>query len=36
MPVRIEYKETTTSDAWRADWPAVPAAETRPSQARYS
>jgi len=25
MPVRIEYKETTTSDAWRNDWPVVPA-----------
>lgn len=23
MPVRIDYKETTTSDAWRDDWPAV-------------
>ena len=34
MPVRIEYKETSLSDAWRADWPAVSAAEPRPSQAR--
>ena len=34
MPVRIEYKKTTTSDEWRADWPAVPAAEPRPSQTR--
>ena len=34
MPVRIEYKETTISDAWRADWPAVSASEPRPSQAR--
>ena len=33
MPVRIEYKEATTSDAWRGDWPAVSASE-RPSQAR--
>ena len=23
MPVRIEYKETSGSDAWRADWPEV-------------
>jgi hypothetical protein len=27
MPVRIEYKETARSDAWRSDWPEVPAAE---------
>ena len=27
MPVRIEYKETANTDAWRADWPEVPAAE---------
>jgi hypothetical protein len=27
MPVRIEYKHTTPTDAWRSDWPAVPAAE---------
>ena len=32
MPVRIEYSGTTTStDAWRADWPAVSASEPRPS-----
>jgi hypothetical protein len=24
MPVRIEYKETMSDDAWRSDWPAVP------------
>jgi hypothetical protein len=29
MPVKIEYKKTVTSDAWRADWPAVPASEPR-------
>jgi hypothetical protein len=23
MPVRIEYKETANTDAWRADWPEV-------------
>jgi len=34
MPVRIEYKETTTSDAWRADWPAVSASELRSSHSR--
>ena len=34
MPVRIEYKETAFTDAWRADWPAVSASEPRPSQAR--
>jgi len=27
MPVRIEYKETAGTDAWRADWPEVPVAE---------
>ena len=27
MPVRIEYKETAPADAWRSDWPEVPAAE---------
>jgi hypothetical protein len=27
MPVRIEYKEKARSDAWRSDWPEVPAAE---------
>jgi hypothetical protein len=27
MPVRIEYAQTVQSGAWRADWPAVPAAE---------
>jgi hypothetical protein len=29
MPVRIEYKETALTDAWRADWPAVPASKGR-------
>ena len=27
MPVRIEYKETANTDAWRADWPEVQAAD---------
>ena len=32
MPVRIEYKETAPADAWRSDWPEVPAAEgSRPA-----
>jgi hypothetical protein len=31
MPVRIEYNSKASTDAWRSDWPAVPAAEaTRP------
>jgi hypothetical protein len=34
MPVRIEYEEVATGDAWRDDWPAVPAYEPRPSQPR--
>jgi hypothetical protein len=25
MPVQLEYAQTTDSDAWRADWPEVPA-----------
>jgi len=29
MPVRIEYQETGSSDAWRSDWPAAPVAEPR-------
>jgi hypothetical protein len=27
MPVKIEYKETASADAWRSDWPEVPAAD---------
>jgi hypothetical protein len=27
MPVRIEYANAESVDAWRSDWPAVPAAE---------
>jgi hypothetical protein len=27
MPVRIEYRETADTDAWRADWPEVRASE---------
>ena len=34
MPVRIDYKETALTDAWRADWPAVSPAEPRLSPAR--
>ena len=26
MAVRIEYSEKADTDAWRADWPEVPAA----------
>jgi hypothetical protein len=29
MPVRIEYQGTAPLDAWRSDWPEVPAAERR-------
>ena len=29
MPVRIAYQETASTDAWRSDWPAVPAAQAR-------
>lgn len=28
MAVRIEYTRSASSEAWRADWPAVPAAES--------
>jgi hypothetical protein len=31
MPVRIEYKEIAHRDAWRSDWPEVPAGE-RPKE----
>jgi hypothetical protein len=35
MPVRLEYAETIATDAWRFDWPAVPAAErSRPAATR--
>ena len=30
MPVRIEYKETASTDAWRVDWPAMSASNPRP------
>ncbi len=33
MPVDIEYTETASSDAWRSDWPAVPAADRRTADA---
>jgi hypothetical protein len=29
MPVRIVYASSDATDAWRADWPAMPAAATR-------
>lgn len=28
MPVRIEYRESAPADAWRSDWPEVPAADS--------
>ena len=31
MPVRIEYKEAVSDEAWRSDWPAVPTSERRAS-----
>jgi len=36
MPVRIEYRETAPVDAWRSDWPEVPAAEGPRSQSGRS
>ena len=30
MPVKIEYKDSVSSEAWRADWPAVPARDPSP------
>ena len=33
MPVEIEYRPLAPSDAWRSDWPAVPAAERRTTNA---
>jgi hypothetical protein len=34
MPVRIEYKEKMSDDAWRSDWPAVPTSGMAASQPR--
>ena len=31
MPVRIEYNDAGSDDAWRSDWPAVPTSERRAS-----
>ena len=31
MPVRIEYNESVSDEAWRSDWPAVPTPERRAS-----
>jgi hypothetical protein len=36
MPVRIEYKEKAPTDAWRSDWPQVPAAEGQGSADRVT
>jgi len=32
MPVRILYKGTAESEAWRRDWPAVPSVQTIPQK----
>jgi hypothetical protein len=32
MPVRIEYQEAVSDEAWRSDWPAVPNSERRASK----
>src|SRR6185437_11247995 len=32
MPVRIAYKGTAESGAWRRDWPAAPPAQTTPQK----
>jgi hypothetical protein len=32
MAVRIEYREGLSADAWRSDWPAVPATGPTPQQ----
>ena len=34
MPVRIEYKEKMSDDAWRSDWPAVPGSRLAAPHAR--
>ena len=31
MPVRIEYNEAVSDEAWRSDWPAVPTSDRRAS-----
>jgi hypothetical protein len=32
MPVRIEYQTLASPDAWRLDWPAVPACDQTASR----
>jgi hypothetical protein len=32
MPVRIAYADAMKPDAWRTDWPAVPASEKEPRE----
>jgi hypothetical protein len=34
IPVRIEYEDMNETDAWRSDWPAVPAAERARARTR--
>jgi hypothetical protein len=34
MPVGIEYTATASGEAWRSDWPAVPAADRRTVDAK--
>jgi hypothetical protein len=35
MPVRIEYKKAMVTEAWRTDWPAVPAGELSPARVSH-
>ena len=30
MPVRIDYAQTASTEAWRSDWPAAPASDQLP------
>jgi hypothetical protein len=34
MPVRIEYENMVSTNAWRSDWPAAPASEQSPTRRR--
>ena len=34
MPVRIDYNEAVSDDAWRSDWPAVPSGARSDPEAR--
>ena len=36
MPVRIEYADMVSTEAWRSDWPAVPASDQSPPRRTFA